>query len=125
MPKLNTGHRSLAPDKTCDGLQAGNMIVLPQAKIIDRDPAFGTNSCCFGYYNSCASHRPAAQMHQVPFVGKPVSGRILAHGRNDDTVLYFNSPDIDFTEKQTHTIYLSKTFTAGNDLPLLSLSIRI
>ena len=41
-----------------------------------------TVGACFGKHEASTADRPAAQMHDVPVVRKPVCDGILAHRRN-------------------------------------------
>ena len=55
-------------------------------EIFGADPAVGGRRRRLGEHQAGAADRPRTEMHQVPFVGKSVLARVLAHGRDDDPV---------------------------------------
>ena len=57
----------------------------------------------FGDDQAGAAHRPAAEMHQVPIVGKAVLARILAHRRDSDAVAKGDAADGQGREEIWHT----------------------
>ena len=66
--------------------QHGDVLVLPDPQVVRRNPPLGQHRCRLGHHQPCAAHRPAAQVHQVPVIGKPVHARVLAHRRYGNAV---------------------------------------
>ena len=84
--QLHAGARALRMDKLRDAAEVGDVLVFPDAKIGRRDAAFKQNCRSFKRDQPGSSLRAAAQVHEVPVIGKAVFAGILAHGRNADAV---------------------------------------
>ena len=72
--------------KLCDSLEGGNVLVLPDAQVGNRDAAFRKNRGGLQHDQARAALRAAAQVDQVPVVGKAILRGVLAHGRDADAV---------------------------------------
>ena len=79
--------------KIHNSLQAGNMVVFPQAEVLRGNAALRENRRCLGEYQPGAPDGAATQMNQVPIAGKAVFARILAHGGDEHTVADFQATD--------------------------------
>jgi hypothetical protein len=53
-------------------LQPGNVLVFPYPQIRRRNAAFGQHSGCLKNHQPRAALCTAAQVHQMPVIGKPV-----------------------------------------------------
>ena len=54
---------------------------------------------CFGEDEGRASYSPAAEVNQMPVVGKTVFAGILAHGRDGDPVAKCDAADLEWGEE--------------------------
>lgn len=63
-----------------------NMDVLPDAEIARRDAAAIFHGSGFDDDESRSPDGTAAQVNQMPIVGKAVLGGVLAHGRDSDAI---------------------------------------
>jgi hypothetical protein len=91
MRQLNPGHRSLLGNKGKRAPQWLNVRVRPEPKVLRADAAVRRNRSGFGDHGGGASHRPAAQVDEMPVSGEPVLAGILAHGRNHNAVRKFHT----------------------------------
>jgi hypothetical protein len=89
MRQLNPGHRSLLGNKRKYAPQRLNVRVRPESEILWADAAVRRNRSGFGDHGGGASHRPAAQVDEMPVSGEPVLTGILAHGRDHNAVRKF------------------------------------
>ena len=83
MRKLHARRRSLLAHKSHDGPPCVYMRSKIHAGVSGRDPATGLNGSRFRENQSGASHGPAPQMHQMPWLRMTIHSRILTHRRND------------------------------------------
>src|ERR1700760_4396101 len=86
MPYLYAHLTTLRPDKLDDPPKAFDLFIFPDAQVIRRYPPFRRDSRHLCNDQPCPTHSPAAKMHKVPVSRYSVMGRILTHGRNDDTI---------------------------------------
>jgi hypothetical protein len=86
MRELGARDGALAFDECRNAGEEFDVLVFPNSEILGTDPAFGDNRIGFRKNDCCAAHRAAAEMNEMPVVGKAVSTRVLAHRRNDDAV---------------------------------------
>jgi hypothetical protein len=88
MGKLDADrHVRIAPHRPEHPLQRRLVGIVPQAKVVGRDSAFGSHRGGFQDQQPGARMRKGAEMLQVPVGGAAFTvGRILAHRRNDDAV---------------------------------------
>ncbi|MNH06713.1 hypothetical protein D3C79_660900 [compost metagenome] len=80
MGQLDAWHRALGGDETGDALQRRDLRVVPQAQVLRGNAPIGSHGSGFGENQAGATHRAAAQVHQVPVIGQAVDTGILAHG---------------------------------------------
>jgi hypothetical protein len=73
-------------DELGDLLKFGDVFVLPDAEITGRDAALGKNRGSLHHYQRSAALGAAAKMNQMPVGCESIVRRVLAHGRNNDTV---------------------------------------
>jgi hypothetical protein len=99
MCKLNAGDASNTGNKSGDPLKGVRLIIAPEAEVAGGYPPFGGDSGRLNNDQRCASYCPAAKMDQMPVVGHPIDGRILAHGRDGDAVLQRDAAKGEGTEK--------------------------
>jgi hypothetical protein len=95
MRQLNPGHRSLLGNKRKYAPQRLNVRVRPESEILWADAAVRRNRSGFGDHGGGASHRPAAQVDEMPVSGKPVLTGILAHGRDHNAVRKFHTANLE------------------------------
>jgi len=69
-----------------DALEAGNMLVFPEAEVLRSDATLGRDSGGFGEYEPGASDGAAAEVDEMPVVRETVFGGVFAHRRDDDPV---------------------------------------
>ena len=86
MGKLDAGHRSLARDERKYALERLDMRVTPDAHIFGADPAVGRYRRGFGHHQPGLAYRAATQMDQVPFICQSIAARVLAHGRDRNSI---------------------------------------
>ena len=67
--------------------------VVVNSHIAGSDAALRGNAGCLDENQSSPAHSPAAEMDQVPVIGKSIDRRILAHGRNHDPVAESDAAD--------------------------------
>jgi hypothetical protein len=84
--KLNAGVNALFMDEPRNARQKLDVVVFPDSQVLRANPPFRRYRCSFGKNQARATHSPAAEMDQVPVIGKAVGARILAHRRNHDAV---------------------------------------
>ena len=80
MRQLNAGYRALGSYEPGNTLQWGDLCIVPQAKVLSGDPAFGGDRSRFSKDQPGTTDRAAPQMYKMPVIGQPIRGRILAHG---------------------------------------------
>ena len=102
MGQLNTRYCSLLVDKAGNALEKRNMLILPEAQVKRGNAALRRYSRGFGNNQAGSAHCPAAQVHQVPVVGKAIRTRILAHGGNYHPVLEGKGFYSNRAEKMVH-----------------------
>ena len=69
-----------------DLFELRDMLILPDAQVIDRNAAIRCDGGGLGHYQPCATLCATAQVHQVPVIGEPVFRRVLAHRRNANAI---------------------------------------
>src|SRR5580704_7127147 len=86
MRKLNSRARSLRVYEGGDALERRNVLVLPDTEVRGRNAALGHDCGGFQHHQACAALGAAAEMHEMPVVGKAVFSRVLAHRRHTNAV---------------------------------------
>ena len=86
MRKLHPRRSSLCLDEAGDPRQRFDVLVLPDAQILRRDPALRSHRARLGEHQPGTTHRPGAEVHEMPIVRESVLARVLAHRRDDDPV---------------------------------------
>ena len=84
--ELDPGTYSLRVNEVDDALQAGDVVVFVDAEIAGGNAAFGNDGGCFKHDQACATLGSTAEVDHMPVVGKTIVGRVLAHGRDTNTV---------------------------------------
>jgi len=84
--QLHAGYAALRRNEFIDAPKHGQVLVFPDAEVFGADAAFGRYRRGFLDDEGRAAHRAAAQVHEVPVVGKAFHGAVLAHGRHHDAV---------------------------------------
>ena len=78
--------RAVACTKSTMRFQARDVLGLVHAGAAGRDAALAADVGHLGDHQPGAADRAAAEVHEVPVVGRAVLGRVLAHRRDDDAV---------------------------------------
>ena len=78
--QLNAGHAALRRDEGVDALEHGHLLIFPDAEVFGTDAALGRHGRGLLNNETGPAHGPAAQVHEVPVIGKAVLGAVLAHG---------------------------------------------
>src|SRR5712671_6354148 len=99
MRKLNSGDRALFTDETSDACERLDVLVPPNSQIVRADAAFGRYSASFRENQGCSADGAASEMDQMPIRGEAVRARILAHGRNNDSVAQRHFTDLKLVEQ--------------------------
>ena len=102
MGQLDPDLAALRPHKFDDPPKPFDVLVFPNTQIARGDAALRRYSRGFGKDQSGASDGPGPQVHEMPVIGHPVMGRILTHGRNDDTIADGNVSYGEGREQLTH-----------------------
>src|SRR5947209_19410713 len=69
-----------------DALPRGHMLGFIQPRTARRDPALLRNIRHLAEHEASPPDRAAAEMYEMPFIGHPVLGDILAHRRDNDAI---------------------------------------
>ena len=84
--KLDSCTSSLRVDEVGDLGQFGDVLVFPDAEVGRGDAAFGQNGGGLNHDQSGATLGTCTEVNEVPVGGEPVLRRVLAHGRNADSI---------------------------------------
>ena len=84
--QLDARRRALAAQKARDARQKLDVFGLPDAHVGRRDTPARFHRGGLHANQPGATRGAAAEVNQVPVVGKPVFGGVLTHGRNRDPV---------------------------------------
>ena len=71
----------------------GDMVVAPDSEVAGRDAALSGDGGGFGNHQAGPADGAAAEMDEVPVVGVPVCGAVLAHRRDGDAIAKRNAAD--------------------------------
>src|SRR5580700_3296803 len=74
--QLNSGNATLLAKETSNSRESLDVFVFINPQVLRTDAPLGRNRRRFGENERGSSHRPAAQMHKVPIVGKAIDTRI-------------------------------------------------
>src|SRR6266481_5115816 len=96
--ELNSGDRALFADETSDACERLDVLVLPNSQIPRTDAAFGRYGARFRENQRCSADGAASEMDQMPIRGQAIRARILAHGRNNDSVAQRHFTDLKLVE---------------------------
>jgi hypothetical protein len=77
---------AVSPAKVMDALERRLVLVGPHARAFRRNAAARIDIGHLAHHESRASQRKAAEVHQMPIVGRAVIGIVLAHRRHHDAV---------------------------------------
>jgi hypothetical protein len=72
--------------------------------VLRTDPALGKNGRCFGKHQSSPADCAAAQMDQMPVVGVSVLTGVLAHRRNEHTVVKLEISNREWIKQVGHRL---------------------
>jgi len=86
--------------KSAMRLEAGNVRLVPDARVAVRDAPAALDRGRFDEYDARAAQRELAEVHEVPVADMPVLRRVLAHRRDDDAVARFYFAQCDRLEKK-------------------------
>src|ERR1039458_1306172 len=84
--QLNAGASALRVEKACDARKCRDVLVFPDAEIAVGDAAFRRDCGGFNHDQSGAALCAGPKMDEMPIRGESVLRRILAHGRNADSI---------------------------------------
>jgi hypothetical protein len=86
MGELSAGVGAMLVKEGGDALEFGDVLVFPDAEIGRRDAAFGADGVGLSDNEPGTADGAAAEMDEVPVVGKSIDAGVFAHGRDGDTV---------------------------------------
>ena len=87
MGELNAELRhTVAAAEVDHPLERGLVLVAVQAEAAVADASHRRHMRGLGHQQSGRTHRELAQVHQMPVVGRPIVGHVLAHGRHHEAV---------------------------------------
>jgi hypothetical protein len=84
--ELDPRCRALGVDEMTDPAQGFDLAIGPQAKVFGGDPPLRQDRGRLGEHQPGPALGEAAQVHQMPVIGQPVQGGVLAHRGNHDAV---------------------------------------
>jgi len=90
MGQLDTGNRSLGPDKGSDPAKSRNRLIRPYPEVPRRNPPLRGDRSRFGKHQTGPAHRPAAEMNEMPVSWQAALTAVLAHGGDKDPVFEFD-----------------------------------
>ena len=102
MRELDAGARALTLDKAHDPFEGLEMLFAPDAEVLRRNPALGSDRRRLREHQPRAARGSRAKMGEMPVVGVAVDGRILAHRRNADPVGEVDVAHAKFAEQVRH-----------------------
>jgi hypothetical protein len=76
----------LFADETRDSREGFNVRILPNSQILGTDAAFGCYSRRLRENERRTTDSAGTEMNEMPIRGKSIGARILAHGRNNDSI---------------------------------------
>src|SRR5262249_14453497 len=92
-------HGPLAGDEASDPRQRLDVRVVPDPQIARADPAVARHRRRLDHDQRTPADGATAEVDQVPIVGHPLAGAILAHRRHHDPVAECHAPDRQRTEE--------------------------
>src|SRR5262249_26662700 len=104
--QLDPGGGALLLYEPGDSRQKLAMLILPDTQVPGRNPSAWLDGGRLGEYESRASDGPASEMDEVPVVGEAIFARILAHGRDCDTITQQDLADRERCEQSTHDLQM-------------------
>jgi hypothetical protein len=84
--ELGAGVGTVLVKEGSDALEFGNVFVFPDAEISRRDAALWAHGVGLCDNESGTAYGAAAEVDQVPVVGKAIDAGVFAHGRHGDAV---------------------------------------
>ena len=93
MGQLNAGDRPLGVDESGDPRQRFDVLLAPDAHVPGGNPSLGGDGGRLDHDKSDPARGSAAEVDQVPVVGQPVVGAVLAHRRHHDPIAKRDAPD--------------------------------
>lgn len=94
MAELDRRHRALRGDEGRYPLERIALCVVPEAEVVRRDPGTRRDMYRLSRHDAGAAYRAGPEMYEVPIVGDAVDGRVLAHRRQHQPVLYLDRPEL-------------------------------
>jgi hypothetical protein len=91
---LNPRCGALLLQKPRDSRQRLDVLIFPDAHICRRNATDCLNGGGFYHHRGRAAYRSAAQMDQMPVVGKTVNARVLAHGRHQNSIAQIDAANL-------------------------------
>ena len=104
---LDGGHGALRLDKGRDAPECLPVPVGPDAEIAVGDPALGRHGRGLDHDLPGPAHGATAEMDEVPVVGNPVPGAVLAHGGQEDSIPELDPAQLQRREQLAHLDSLS------------------
>jgi len=102
MRDLDTGQRTLLLHERNHGFERVALGIRPQPQTAGGDAALGADAGGFDDHQCCAADCAAAEMYHMPRVRHAVDGRVLAHGRDEDTVFEHGFAHFERAEESGH-----------------------
>jgi hypothetical protein len=100
--ELDTGARALGTHKAGNPLKGFEMPFAPDAEILRRNAALGSDGSRLCEQQRRSTDRPSREMREMPIVRVAVDTGILAHWRNADAVCEVNVAHTKFAEQMRH-----------------------
>jgi hypothetical protein len=84
--QLNASNSSLAVDKFRNAFQRLDVLVFPNSQIARGNATVRGDRRRFNYDQGDSADGSTSQMNQMPVIGKPILGAILAHWGHGDAI---------------------------------------
>ena len=97
---LDCRHRTVVFNERNGALQRMGVFRGPNAQVSVRDPALRGYGSRFGEHDSGTTHRELGKVGEMPVIGQPVHGGILAHRRDRQTIADLKLAELEGAEEQ-------------------------
>jgi hypothetical protein len=99
MGELGASVGAVLVEKGSDALEFRDVLVFPDAKISRCDAAFGADGVGFRDDEASTANSAAAEVNQMPVVGKAIDAGVFAHGGDGDTVWQSEAAELERLEE--------------------------
>src|SRR2546423_8282330 len=86
MGQLHSGDAPLLMNETDNSIQHLDVPIVPNPEVLRTDPPLRQNGRCLSQDQPGATHRPAAEMNEMPVARVAILARILTHRGDEDPI---------------------------------------